>query len=63
MNWKTAMYQSIIEAQSMLSKADHQHTVETLENLIGKEYWSGNEEMENYYRDTLETYEKAAYDL
>ena len=47
MNWKTAMYQSIIEAQSMLSEADHQHTVETLENLISKEYWSGNKEMEN----------------
>lgn len=63
MNWKTVMYQSIIEAQNVLSKADYQHTVGTLENLIGKEYWSGNEEMERYYRDTLRTYEKAAYDL
>lgn len=62
-NWKTAMYQSEIEAQVDFSKADHRHTMETLESLICNAYRSGNEDMEKFYRDTLNTYERTAYDV
>lgn len=63
MNWKTELYQSEIEAQTEFSKADHAHTIETLENLICHAYQTQNTDMERFYRATLETYEKAAYDL
>ena len=61
---KTLMYIDIVAAQAAYRRLrEHNHIVAELESLIEEAYQTGNERMERLYRDTLDTYEKAAYDL
>lgn len=63
-NWKTALSQSLIDAQAAATRQEtHRKTVETLESLIGNAYNSGDATMERMYRQMLDIYEREAYDL
>lgn len=62
------MLNSEIEAQAETGETcqypnvSHWSIVNTLEGLICEFYQSGNEQMERFFRDVLDDYERMAYD-
>ena len=61
---KTFILFDLIDAQAhFILLRKHNHIVDELEELIGEAYRSGDEMMEKRYRDCLDLYEKAAYDV
>ena len=63
MNWKTAMYLDMIDAQSVPTrKAEHDRTVQTLKDLIAHARERGDADMERLFRQCLAKLEEG-YDL
>ena len=64
MNWKTAMYLDMMDAQSSVParKAEHDRTVRTLKDLIAHARERGDADMERLFRQCLAKLEEG-YDL
>lgn len=65
MNWKTAMYLDMMDAQSSAParKAEHDRTAETLKDLIALAHEKGDAGMEDFFKRCLDKYEREAWDL